>query len=111
MVDVSKIQPGDKITLGGEFEVQDVDAESGNVRITDHGWWVTSSWITAHHPKPKPLGVGDRVKEGDLIWEIVGPKRSNEAPTYAEVEYPVWRPRWGFASRAAALVESWERVS
>jgi len=68
MIDISKIKPGDKVTLV-PLEVHSVDA--GWVALfTDLEGIVQFDWnqIAAHHPAPREIGVGDRVKEkGRLI--------------------------------------------
>lgn len=67
-VDISKIEVGDRITLGGEFVVVQVTSDLPparpiQIRNADCNYtWLTPDMITAHHPKPKPLAVGDRVQ-------------------------------------------------
>jgi hypothetical protein len=74
MIDISKIKPGDKVTLV-PLEVADVhwynDNRGPGIRLRDsegYSNFITADQIAAHHPAPREIGVGDRVKEkGRLI--------------------------------------------
>ena len=64
-IDISKIRPGDKVTLV-PLEVNRVNADSTvMIVIKDGTEWllmkVAPSEITAHHPAPREFQVGDRV--------------------------------------------------
>ena len=64
-IDISKIKPGDKVTLV-PLEVAECDASNDPIRVwLGGGVWVTADQIAAHHPAPREIGVGDRVKASD----------------------------------------------
>ena len=71
MIDISKIKPGDKVTLG-PFEVTRRDATSGYVSV-----WIgggncafNDDQIAAHHPAPRGFQVGDMVRGGTTYGVI-----------------------------------------
>jgi hypothetical protein len=60
-VDISKIKPGDKVTLvplevarNGACCLMFKDASGSEI-------WFDDNQIAAHHPAPREIGVGDRV--------------------------------------------------
>jgi len=64
MIDISKIRPGDKVTLA-PLLVFRVDTKSGQVAVWDSddtGAYFNANMIAAHHPAPREIGVGDRVR-------------------------------------------------
>lgn len=65
-VDISKIKPGDKVTLV-PLEVASIDTSYANpvarIRMPSGNIYVAhSDQIAAHHPAPRELKVGDRVR-------------------------------------------------
>jgi hypothetical protein len=67
MIDISKIKPGDFVTV--RARVLEVDerkpeeiniAPSGSIRLNS-SLWVLSRTIVSHEPAPEPLKVGDMV--------------------------------------------------
>jgi hypothetical protein len=73
MIDISKIKPGDMVTLV-PLEVLRVAKDGFGIWVAKIGYrgsdngidWVTidvnDDQIAAHHPAPREIGVGDRVK-------------------------------------------------
>lgn len=64
MIDISKIKRGDKVTLV-PLEVERVLNPEGTVRVKldkNFSHYFTPDQIAAHHPAPREIGVGDRVK-------------------------------------------------
>ena len=63
MIDISKIKPGDKVTLV-PLEVRWVNPAGDKIAVEDaegmHSYF-TADQIAAHHPAPREIGVGDRV--------------------------------------------------
>lgn len=66
-IDISKIEVGDELDL--RVKVKGVERPGCNdklvILVSDGAgsWsWIGLDIITAHHPKPKPLAVGDRVQ-------------------------------------------------
>ena len=72
-IDISKIKPGDKVTLV-PLKVWSTDDESGLIYVRDHldGATFTADQIAAHHPAPREVGVGDRVRLADRFGEVIG---------------------------------------
>ena len=65
-VDIAKIRPGDKVTL--------VPLEVKEVTSVVHLWlsptssgYFSADQIAAHHPAPREIGVGDRVRLKDAF--------------------------------------------
>lgn len=119
MVDISKIKVGDTIEVVGRFAVKAIDLGDAalpvQVKFYDDDrqgvcGWFPSHVITAHHPKPKPLGVGDRVKtdSGATVYEILALPREWHG---GRREYAVWSQETGVIGYDAERVETWERVS
>jgi hypothetical protein len=70
-VDISKIRPGDKVTLVplevvSVYSPRDSVCDTVQVEARDSRhprvFWVQPDQIAAHHPAPREIGVGDRVK-------------------------------------------------
>ena len=107
MVDVSKIEAGDEI----EVRLRVINNDPGQAGLlVDNGMpnggriSRASGLITAHHPKPKPLAVGDKVKdESGAVWEIAAPRRRSAAIQAAE--YAMWRDGWGYSYEIADSVD------
>lgn len=63
-IDISKIRPGDSVTLV-PLEVGSVAHRSIIVAAGKDEWMnVTADQIAAHHPAPREFQVGDRVTRG-----------------------------------------------
>ena len=64
-IDISKIRPGDKVTLV-PLEVWATDDALDLIYVTDHegGACFHADQIAAHHPAPREFQVGDRVRLG-----------------------------------------------
>jgi hypothetical protein len=64
-VDISKIKLGDMVTLV-PLEVAEDPTGSGYIRLVTAGSnsfvWFEQDQIAAHHPAPRKIGVGDRVR-------------------------------------------------
>jgi hypothetical protein len=115
MVDVSTIE---KIEVGDDIEIRATVVDISRSRVYaikcalpgagGVTFNVDNASVTAHHPKPKPLGVGDRVRDiyGNVA-EVAAPKRSAGKVE----EYALWLPEEGYVVHASRDVESWERVS
>ena len=63
MIDISKIKPGDKVTLV-PLEVVDKTKSTVNIIFKDECHWISADQIAAHHPAPREFQVGDRVRSG-----------------------------------------------
>lgn len=113
-VDVSKIQVGDKITLGGEFEVIAVHTNPARptvgVIIDGSERLIGMDIITAHHPKPKPLAVGDRVRKLVLDLGDDGNQRIYEITAIDSDGWVLMKDR-GPSSRVTSSLAFLERVS
>ena len=67
-IDVSKIKPGDKVTLV-PLEVINVSRDSDYVavKLDDFSvWQFDDNQITAHYPAPRKFQKGDRVKHATI---------------------------------------------
>jgi hypothetical protein len=62
-IDISKIKPGDKVTLV-PLEVFGTDRDVVCVMLNSYDHLVGADQIAAHHPAPSGIGVGDRVVFG-----------------------------------------------
>jgi hypothetical protein len=94
MIDISKIKPGDKVTLV-PLEVVNACSQPSAVlnpiqvevrdRHNQHRiFWVGPDQIAAHHPAPREIEVGDRVRDrSHLIGEVLA-----IAQGYAMVKWP-----------------------
>ena len=60
-IDITKIRPGDKVTLV-PLEVVDVTRFTVDVIFKDERHWIAADRIAAHHPAPREFQVGDRVR-------------------------------------------------
>jgi hypothetical protein len=63
-IDISKIKPGDKVTLV-PLEVERTVNTGGTVRVIldkNFSHYFDPHQIAAHHPAPREIGVGDRVR-------------------------------------------------
>ena len=60
-VDISKIQPGDKVTLV-PLEVLDVGSITLKLKTGVGPIYFFPDLIAAHHPAPREIKVGDRVR-------------------------------------------------
>jgi hypothetical protein len=65
-IDVSKVKPGDKVTLV-PLEVWATDDSGHFLYIKDDGVgaYFCPDKIAAHHPAPRDIWVGDRVRASD----------------------------------------------
>ena len=59
-VDISKIKPGDKVTLV-PLEVEDKTKFAVDIIFKGERHWISADLIAAHHPAPREFQVGDRV--------------------------------------------------
>jgi hypothetical protein len=80
-IDISKIKPGDKVTL---VPLEVVEAPTGSnsigLRLSRSGViYVVPDQIAAHHPAPREIGVGDRVKASDGFLGTVRAVDESEA--------------------------------
>jgi hypothetical protein len=69
-IDISKIKPGDKVTLV-PLEVANVYGRVFTVFTKRGGATFAPDEIAAHHPAPREIGVGDRVKHPDWKHTLV----------------------------------------
>ena len=78
-IDISKIKPGDKVTLV-PLEVVDTETAFGVPGILIRGSpdssnfsaWIGEEDITAHHPAPREFQVGDRVRMAGRLATVHG---------------------------------------
>lgn len=91
-VDISKIKPGDKVTLV-PLEVVDVGQDSNYVaaRLGNLAVWHFNSYqIAAHHPAPRQIKMGDRVRWADRHGEVIGIDGSEIGVRWANPVIRTW---------------------
>jgi plastocyanin len=101
-IDISKIKPGDKVTLV-PLEVTGVLPRVNQVQLKDGEGllsYFTPEQIAAHHPAPREIGVGDRVRWKDIIG-IVRAVDGQEA----WVRWDDYAANWSAEIQALTLVE------
>jgi hypothetical protein len=69
-IDISKIKPGDKVTLV-PLEVDCIEDGRVYLRHQKSFLWLNTDQIAAHHPAPSEIGVGDRVRIGKPKGDVV----------------------------------------
>ncbi|WP_300573491.1 hypothetical protein [Phenylobacterium sp.] len=77
-VDISKIKPGDEVTVRLVVrKADDTDVPLQVVHPSDHsgteGVWVEANRVVSH--TPRELQMGDKFRAGDQVFECVGPAR------------------------------------
>lgn len=61
-IDLTKIKAGDKVRLGGEFEVDRAEIDAVRIVATSGGnIWMYADMIAEHIPAPKQFAVGQKV--------------------------------------------------
>ena len=61
-IDLTNIKVGDKVRLGGEFEVGGAEIDAVRIVATSGGTlWVYADMIAEHIPAPKQFAIGQRV--------------------------------------------------
>jgi hypothetical protein len=88
-VDISKIKPGDKVTLV-PLEVRRVDGAGILVFATPENPYATANQIAAHHPAPRDIVVGDRVRIGEPKGEVVHIFRGRAWVLWDEGDESIW---------------------
>lgn len=62
-IDLTKIKVGDKVRLGGEFEVGRAEIDAVRIVAASGGTlWVYADMIAEHIPAPKQFAIGQKVK-------------------------------------------------
>lgn len=83
-IDISKIKPGDKVTLV-PLEVSRANPLSIMVSLPGGGGYsITPDQIVAHHPAPREFQMGDRVRL------IGGTKRGTVCGAYQDEVWVKW---------------------
>ena len=69
-IDISKIKPGDKVTLVPlEVVETPIGSSSIGLRLSRSGViYVVPDQLAAHHPAPREIGVGDRVWDQGRVY-------------------------------------------
>ena len=73
MIDISKIKPGDYVTVRAKVlrvcanAYEEFEIRTATTRVT----WVSQEEITSHEPTPEPLKVGDVVFAGGVRRHII----------------------------------------
>jgi hypothetical protein len=81
MVDFSKIQEGDEVTVKVRVLGVALEGDKAAVQVGFSGMitWVGDSQIASHTPKPREPKVGDWVKHDTLGWTVeviaIGPEQ------------------------------------
>jgi len=115
-IDISKIKPGDKVTLV-PLEVVNVCSQPSDVlnpiqvevpdRHAQHRiFWVGPDQIAAHHPAPREIGVGDRVRIISWRSRFIGTVRGvDESEVWVKWDEATCNPQPIWPASDLTLVE------
>lgn len=113
-IDLSKIQPGDEVTVRGTVARVGTDYRGLQYVMIDSPYEPRGAKVVAvlsniatHTPKPKPLEVGDRVRWAGDEWEVAGPRRYSQAGD----EFSLWNETKGYVGAPANEPERIQRSS
>lgn len=73
MIDISKINPGDFVTVRAEVKHVGVNVNLGVFFVSPRNFtWIPLEIITGHEPAPVPLKIGDAVAYDGRRYTIIG---------------------------------------
>jgi hypothetical protein len=101
-IDISKIKPGDKVTLV-PLEVDKIFPHCIQLALPSGGcFYVKGDDLAAHHPAPREIGVGDRVKQANGTVGTVIAHDTKEA----WVKWDSFKGNWTMSLDRLTLVET-----